>query len=82
MKEGEGISPKNILCVTHGHRQQCSNGQREVEDWVEEQRGKMRPSVIESRIKTFFKGKSLPMNLCVHIFAFNKSSLAVLISNT
>lgn len=51
----------------HGHRQQCSNGQREVGGWVEGQSGEMGPSVIESTIKIKIFKKEVCEFMCPHL---------------
>ena len=36
--EGEGLASEHA-CMTHGHRQQCGDGQRESGRWVEAGKG-------------------------------------------
>ena len=55
MKEGEGISQRNIY-MSHGHRQQCGDGQKEGSGLgAGERRGKeMRTCIKVSTIKIKF----------------------------
>ena len=50
---------KDHICVTHRHRQQCGDGQREGVGWVEVvgKGSKTGTSVIVSTIQVFLKEK-------------------------